>query len=104
MAAGATTSGGRSTPSAGALQDRDHAAPDRPEPGCVGWMARIACAAIALALVGVGEPASARVSSSVAALQVALRAERLYGGSVDGVAGPGTRSAVQAFQRRRGLA
>jgi lysozyme family protein len=67
-------------------------------------MARIACAAIVLALVGVAEPAAARVSSSVAALQVALRAVGLYGGTVDGVAGPGTRSAVRALQSRRGLA
>jgi murein DD-endopeptidase MepM/ murein hydrolase activator NlpD len=67
-------------------------------------MARIACVALALALLGLAEPAAARVSSSVAALQVALRAERLYGGSVDGVAGPGTRAAVRALQRRRGLA
>src|SRR5919107_935190 len=67
-------------------------------------MARIACAAIALALLGLGEPAAARVSSSVAALQVALRAERTYGGTVDGIDGPGTRAAIRAFQRRRGLA
>ena len=67
-------------------------------------MARIACATIVLVLLAVAEPAAARVSSSVAALQVALRAEGLYAGSVDGVAGPGTRSAVRALQARRGLA
>ena len=48
-------------------------------------------------------PAAARVSANVAALQVALRAEGLYGGSVDGIAGPGTRWAVRRFQARRGL-
>jgi hypothetical protein len=67
-------------------------------------MARIACAIIVLALLGLAEPAAARVSSSVAALQVALRAVGLYEGTVDGVSGPGTRSAVRALQARRGLA
>ena len=42
-------------------------------------------------------------SSDVAALQVALRAQRLYSGTVDGVPGPGTTSAVQALQKRSGL-
>jgi lysozyme family protein len=67
-------------------------------------MARIACATIVLALLGLAEPAAARVSSSVAALQVALRAVGLYDGTVDGIAGPGTRSAVRSLQARRGLA
>jgi murein DD-endopeptidase MepM/ murein hydrolase activator NlpD len=40
----------------------------------------------------------------VAALQVALRAEHLYGGDVDGRAGPQTGLAVRAFQRRARLA
>ena len=65
-------------------------------------MARIAFIAIA-ALLCLAQPAVARVSSRVAALQVALRAERLYGGTVDGIAGPRTRAAVRAFQARRGL-
>ena len=43
------------------------------------------------------------MSADTAALQVALRAKGLYGGSVDGVAGPGTRAAVRALQARRGL-
>ena len=66
-------------------------------------MARIACVALA-ALICLTDPAAAGVSSSVAALQVALRAERLYGGTVDGIDGPGTRAAVRALQARRGLA
>ena len=40
----------------------------------------------------------------MAALQVALRAEHLYGGDVDGRPGPQTGQAVRAFQRRRRLA
>jgi murein DD-endopeptidase MepM/ murein hydrolase activator NlpD len=43
-------------------------------------------------------------SPSVAALQVALRAERLYSGTVDGFAGPGTRAGVRSLQRHKGLA
>ena len=51
-----------------------------------------------------GLPAAARGGSgNVAALQVALRAVGTYSGTVDGITGPGTRAAVQAFQRRRGL-
>ncbi len=48
-------------------------------------------------------PALAR-SSSVAALQVALREKGLYAGTVDGVRGPMTSEAVRRFQLRRGLA
>ena len=48
--------------------------------------------------------AAARGSADVAALQVALRAQRLYAGSVDGVEGPGTAGAVRRLQRRSGLA
>ncbi len=43
-------------------------------------------------------------SARVAALQVALKAHGLYGGPVDGYAGPGTRRAIVRFQRRRQLA
>jgi murein DD-endopeptidase MepM/ murein hydrolase activator NlpD len=42
-------------------------------------------------------------SSSVAALQVALRAKKLYSGTVDGFAGPATRAAVRRLQRRAGV-
>jgi peptidoglycan hydrolase-like protein with peptidoglycan-binding domain len=63
--------------------------------------ARWAVAAlVALALF----PAAADASSAdVAALQVAMRALHLYHGGIDGVAGPGTKSAVRAFQRRHHL-
>ena len=46
---------------------------------------------------------AARGSANIAALQVALRAQRLYAGSVDGVDGPGTAAAVRRLQRRSGL-
>jgi len=48
-------------------------------------------------------PALAGPSADVAALQVALRAERVYAGGVDGLAGPATRAAVRRVQRRKGL-
>jgi murein DD-endopeptidase MepM/ murein hydrolase activator NlpD len=50
------------------------------------------------------DTARAAGNSEVAALQVALRAKGLYDGTVDGVAGPATATAVRAFQRRAGLA
>jgi peptidoglycan hydrolase-like protein with peptidoglycan-binding domain len=61
----------------------------------------VACG-VALATLAPVPPAQA-VSSDTAALQVALRALRLYSGSVDGIAGPRTHSAVRRFQRRKGL-
>jgi peptidoglycan hydrolase-like protein with peptidoglycan-binding domain len=56
----------------------------------------------------IGSPAAASAarmgSSSVAALQVALRAKGLYSGTIDGFAGPATRAGVRAVQRRAGIA
>jgi murein DD-endopeptidase MepM/ murein hydrolase activator NlpD len=40
----------------------------------------------------------------IAALQVGLRGRGLYAGTVDGVLGPGTETAVRRFQKRKGLA
>ena len=59
---------------------------------------------LALIVAAVAAPAAAARSANVAALQVALRAERVYAGGVDGIAGPATRAAVRRVQRRRGLA
>jgi murein DD-endopeptidase MepM/ murein hydrolase activator NlpD len=61
----------------------------------------IGAVALVLALA-FPSPATAG-SARVAALQTALEARGLYGGYVDGVRGPLTRSAVVAFQRRHGL-
>jgi murein DD-endopeptidase MepM/ murein hydrolase activator NlpD len=47
--------------------------------------------------------ATGRGSGELAALQVALRAEHLYDGDVDGRAGPLTDTAVRRFQRRERL-
>ena len=69
-------------------------------------MARNLVAAVVLAVAlaaTAAAPALARPSANVAALQVALRAERVYAGGVDGVAGPATRAAVRRVQRRKGL-
>jgi murein DD-endopeptidase MepM/ murein hydrolase activator NlpD len=49
-----------------------------------------------------GTPAFAR-SANTAALQVALRADHAYGGTVDGIRGPMTREGLRRFQQRRGL-
>jgi peptidoglycan hydrolase-like protein with peptidoglycan-binding domain len=48
-------------------------------------------------------PASAAGNPDVAALQVGLQARGLYSGTVDGVLGPGTASAVKRFQAKAGL-
>jgi peptidoglycan hydrolase-like protein with peptidoglycan-binding domain len=62
-----------------------------------------------LPLVAVGSIALFAASSAAAAnpqiagLQVALRAHGMYHGAIDGVQGPGTKAAIRAFQRRRGL-
>lgn len=47
--------------------------------------------------------ASAAGRPSVAALQVALRAEGTYFGTIDGIRGPRTRAAVARFQMRKGI-
>ncbi len=63
-------------------------------------LATVAAVAAALTLAG---PAVAAGSSSVAALQVALRAHGRYVAVVDGVQGPLTESALASFQRSKGL-
>jgi murein DD-endopeptidase MepM/ murein hydrolase activator NlpD len=61
-------------------------------------VAVLACTVLAL-------PAQAVAASpSTAALQVALHARGLYTGSIDGLPGPGTRTAVVRLQRVAGLA
>jgi murein DD-endopeptidase MepM/ murein hydrolase activator NlpD len=64
---------------------------------------RITIVALLTALLMAAGPALGMGEPGVAALQVALRARGLYDGTVDGVRGPGTTSAVLAFQRRAGL-
>ena len=59
--------------------------------------------ALVAAAILSGGTAKAAGDPAVAALQVALRAQGVYAGPVNGVAGPGTRTAVVRFQRRRGL-
>ena len=56
-----------------------------------------------VALVASG-PAAAATSSSVAALQVALRAQGHYPAAVDGVHGPLTQTGLTSFQARVGVA
>jgi murein DD-endopeptidase MepM/ murein hydrolase activator NlpD len=57
---------------------------------------------MAAALV-VAPPAAAAGNSGLAALQVALRGRGLYTGTIDGLPGRATTTAVERFQRRAGL-
>ena len=66
-------------------------------------MRRIVVIAAAVAALGITGPAVAAQSAKVAALQVALRANGLYKGQVDGISGPLTRGALLSFQRRNGI-
>src|SRR4051794_18115069 len=66
-------------------------------------MARIAAVVTLAVLASFPAAAAARVSANTAALQVALRAVRLYDGTVDGINGPATRAAVRRLQASRGL-
>ena len=61
---------------------------------------------VLLALVGllaIAPEADAGRTANVAALQVGLHARGLYGGTIDGIMGPGTRRAVRALQGRVGI-
>jgi peptidoglycan hydrolase-like protein with peptidoglycan-binding domain len=58
-------------------------------------------AAAVLALLGSAGSVKAQGDPAVAALQIALHARNLYGGPVDGIAGPQTASAVRRFQRKK---
>jgi murein DD-endopeptidase MepM/ murein hydrolase activator NlpD len=62
---------------------------------------------LASAATATGNPeiaaATATGDPEIAALQVGLRKQGLYGGTVDGVLNPGTERAVRRFQRRAGL-
>ena len=55
------------------------------------------------ALLAAPVTAGAAGNADVAALQVALRANGFYQGTIDGVSGPGTSAAVRRFQSRHGL-
>lgn len=59
--------------------------------------------AVTIALAALAAPAWGGPAPEVAAVQAGLRTLGLYGGTVDGRAGPGTVGAVRAFQRRHGL-
>ena len=67
-------------------------------------MRRLA-AVVALTLLAAltSAPGAHAASADTAALQVALKALHVYKGSIDGVAGPGTRRAVKRFQRKHRL-
>lgn len=62
----------------------------------------VAFASVLVALIAAA-PAQAVLDAGVAGAQVALRAQGLYHGPIDGIRGPQTAGAVRAFQRRAGL-
>ena len=66
---------------------------------------RLTVALLAAAVVAaVASPhALGGASPSTGALQIALRAQGLYAGPLDGIAGPGTVRALRSFQQRAGL-
>ena len=66
-------------------------------------MRRLAALIFLAALLAAVPVAHAGVNPQIAGLQVALRAHGLYLAQIDGIAGPRTAAAVQAFQRRHGL-
>ena len=59
---------------------------------------------LVLSALALGGGANASGNPDIAALQVGLRGRGLYTGTVDGVLGPSTESALRRFQKRRGLA
>jgi len=59
---------------------------------------------LAIAALMLAPPALASRDAGLAALQVGLEARGLYHGSIDGLKGPATTTAIKRFQRRAGLA
>lgn len=64
---------------------------------------RSAALLLVLAAFVLAPAAAGAGNAGVAALQVALRARGLYAGTVDGLSGPATATAVERFQRRAHL-
>jgi hypothetical protein len=64
---------------------------------------RAALVAVPAAILLIAGPAHAVTNPQIPGLQVALREQGLYRGTIDGVAGPMTAHAVRAFQRRAGI-
>jgi murein DD-endopeptidase MepM/ murein hydrolase activator NlpD len=63
-----------------------------------------AALAFAPAAMATRDAAMASRDAGIAALQVALHARGLYGGTIDGLRGPTTTAAVKRFQARAGVA
>jgi len=65
-------------------------------------LAILSVLAVSSALAPAAHAATPKPSSSVAALQVGLRAQRLYAGPIDGLAGPLTKAGLTRLERRHG--
>lgn len=71
-----------------------------------GWMSLVVVAAAAVALIGVGSPATAsepEADPEVRAYQRKLANAGFYRGEVDGLNGPRTAAAIVAFEKAAGL-
>src|SRR3954471_24315563 len=66
-------------------------------------VSRLGLAALLLLALVPAAAAARTPIANTAALQVGLKAVHRYGGSIDGLAGPGTKRAVESFQRRHHL-
>jgi peptidoglycan hydrolase-like protein with peptidoglycan-binding domain len=65
---------------------------------------RLTVVLLVLAALALPSSAAASRDAGLAALQVALHERGLYAGSIDGVQGPATTTAIKHLQRRAGLA
>ena len=61
------------------------------------------CSLVVLVFALAAGPAAAMGKPHVAALQVGLHAKGLYGGTIDGIMGPATSTALRRLQRRAGI-
>ena len=69
----------------------------------MGACGRLTVVLLVLTALVLPSPAGASRDAGIAALQVALHSRGLYAGSIDGLKGPATTTAIKRFQHRAGL-